>query len=62
MKRPNATPPNAECARASPNRENFLKTRNSPMALQRMEMAIPDTKACGMDSYDTASKVILHQW
>ena len=29
MKRPNATPPNAECARASPNRENFLRTRQT---------------------------------
>jgi hypothetical protein len=62
MKRPNATPPNAECARASPNRENFLKTRNKPTALQTREMAIPDISACGIDSYDTASKVILHQW
>ena len=62
MKRPNATPPNAECARASPNKEYLLKTKNSPTALQRMEMIIPDTKACGIDSYDTASKVILDQW
>ena len=62
MKRPNATRPDAECARASPNRENLLKTRNSTTALQRMEMIIPDTSACGIDSYDTASKVILDQW
>ena len=62
MKRPNATPPNAECAKASPNREYILKTRNSPTALQRMEMIIPDASACGMDSYVTASKVILDQW
>jgi len=25
-------------------------------------MIIPDTRACGIDSYDTASKVILDQW
>jgi hypothetical protein len=62
MKSPNATPPNAECAKASPNRENFLKTKNRPTALQSREMAIPDINACGIDSYDTASKVILHQW
>ena len=62
MKRPNATPSTAECARASPNMEYLLKTRNSPTELQRMEMIIPDTRACGIDSYDTASKVILDQW
>jgi len=62
MERPNATPPNAECARACPNKEYLHKTKKSPTALQRMEMIIPDTSACGIDSYDTASKVILHQW
>ena len=61
MKSPNATPPNVECAKASPNRENFRKTKNKPIALQSKEMAIPDINACGIDSYATDSKVILHQ-
>ena len=61
MKSPNATPPNAECAKASPNKENFLKTKKRPIALQSNEMAIPDISACGIDSYATDSKVIVHQ-
>ena len=61
MNKPNATPPNAVCAKASPNRANFLKTRNSPTVLQNNEIAIPEIKAYCTDKSDKNSIVIFNQ-
>ena len=45
MNRPNATPPKAVCAKASPNNANFLRTKNNPTVLQNNAIAIPEISA-----------------
>ena len=61
MNKPNATPPKAVCAKASPNNANFLRTKNNPTVLQNNAIAIPEISAYCTDWSDKNSKTILYQ-